>query len=97
MSTVAETTLLTVAEVAKVLRLSTTAVRSLCNAGELPHHRVGTGKTKRVRIPEEEVRAYLDRTLSTGEPIIPMPPPRRPASRNSAAGCEILRSFGWKG
>ena len=52
--------LLTVAEVAKRLRLSGRAIRALCEGAEpkLRHHRVGAGRGS-IRIPEDAVEEYL--------------------------------------
>jgi excisionase family DNA binding protein len=54
---------LTVAEVARALRVSNMTVYRLVNSGRLPAVRVGRG----YRIREEDVRRYLEqRYLDTG-------------------------------
>jgi excisionase family DNA binding protein len=55
--------LLTVAEVAKRLRVSNMTVYRLVNSGQLPASRVGRG----YRIREDDVHKYLDdRYMDTG-------------------------------
>jgi excisionase family DNA binding protein len=50
--------LMTVPEVARLLRLSDAAVYALCRSGQLPHHRLGQGKSA-IRINKADVVAYL--------------------------------------
>jgi excisionase family DNA binding protein len=53
-----ELDLLTVTEVAVLLRLSPAAVYALCRSGQLPHHRLGQGKSA-IRINKADVVVYL--------------------------------------
>lgn len=94
------TDLLTPSEVAERLRISTTAVYALCDAGELPCHRIGLGtKRKRIRVAEKAVADYLNRTAQEMPATIQMPLKKRRSggSVSQVAGCSMLRSFGWKG
>lgn len=99
---------LTAAEVAEWLKLSTTAVYSLCDAGELACHRIGLGKKrKRVRIPVAAVKAYIERTEDQPRAVIPMQENRGGSSGGdggvkqrrgqAVGGCSRLRALGWKG
>lgn len=70
------TPLLTVREVAQVLRLSQACVYTMVARGQLPHLRVGNGRGS-IRFSRED----LDRFLNTrrNEPAAPAPQPvRRP-------------------
>ena len=53
--------LLTVREVAALLRLSGAAVYALCRSGRLAHHRLGEGKSA-IRISRADVVAYLEQS-----------------------------------
>ncbi len=62
-STTSDPDFLTVAEVARALRVSNMTVYRLVNAGQLPAVRVG----RSYRIREEDVRRYLQvRYMDTG-------------------------------
>ena len=53
------TRLLTVPEVAEWLRISTSLVYQLADAGKLPVHRIGNGRGT-IRFRPEDIEAYLD-------------------------------------
>jgi len=55
-------TLLTAREVAKVLRVSTATVYSLCDRGELKHQRVSNA----IRILDSALTRYLDAAAARG-------------------------------
>jgi excisionase family DNA binding protein len=86
--------LLTASQVAERLAISTTAVRSLCDSGELPSYRIGTGKKKRYRVSPEAVEEYLER--SRVAPAVEVVKPRR-VNRLEPGGFSLLRAAGWKG
>ena len=69
-----EVSLLTVSEAARLLRLSAAAVYALCKTGELPHHRLGSGRGA-IRISRADVLAYLDRTKQGAADAAGCPPP----------------------
>jgi excisionase family DNA binding protein len=68
--------MLTVAEAARRLGLSTTAIYDLCSRSEprLRHYRIGI-KGATVRIPEEAIGEYLERSLVEPAPIRRLPEP----------------------
>lgn len=90
--------LLTVAQVAQRLALSTTAVYSLCDSGELEHHRVGVGaKRKRYRVSPDALESYIAATKVSAPPVLALPRRRGRLGESSVAGCPRLRAAGWKG
>lgn len=89
--------LLTAAEIAKRLRISTTAVYALCAAGDLKCYWIGTGKKRRrVRFSEQQYAEYLENAEQGDRPVIPIKPPRRPGAAQ-LAGCVTLRKYGYRG
>lgn len=69
-------TMLTVAEVARRLKLSPSCVYRMMKAGDLPVVRVGRGRG-RLRVTEEDLQLYLDVNREEKRPTQPVPP-RRP-------------------
>jgi excisionase family DNA binding protein len=69
-----EVDLLTVPEVAGLLRLSDAAVYGLCRSGLLPHHRLGQGRSA-IRISRADVLAYLQQCRRGAAPQAGGPPP----------------------
>lgn len=90
--------LLTVAEVASFLRLSTTAVYALCHSGQLPHFAIaGRGKkTKTIRVKQSDLDAFLKSSREERQ-VVEVPTPRsKPRGRQGVgAGAVILRGLGW--
>jgi excisionase family DNA binding protein len=68
-----EVGLLTVSEAARLLRLSAAAVYALCKTAELPHHRMGSGRSA-IRISRVDILAYLARTKQGAAPDGGPPP-----------------------
>jgi excisionase family DNA binding protein len=95
-------TFLTVKEVAARLGLSLTAVYALCEAGELPCHRVGL-KGGRVRIPEDALAEYLERSKIEAPATVhvvteaSVAAPKKRRRRLQAVGFPNLRAAGWDG
>lgn len=93
-------TFLKPAEVAKALKISTTAVYAMCDAGELACHRIGLGKKRpRIIIALTTVQDYLAKT-EEGRDVIRMPKPepkQRARVTSQSAGFARLRALGWKG
>ncbi|NBW13470.1 MAG: DNA-binding protein [Caulobacteraceae bacterium] len=87
--------LLTATQVAERLAISTTAVYSLCDSGELPAFRIGCGKKKRFRVDPRAVEEFLERSRvqPAGERVAK---PRR-ATKLQPGGFSLLRAAGWKG
>jgi excisionase family DNA binding protein len=95
---------LTPAEVAAWLKISTTMVYALCDAGEIVCHRIGLGKKrKRIRIAAAAVDAYLERTEAGPRAVLQMPQESGEQKRGGGGknqpgvGYSRLRSLGWKG
>lgn len=61
-------TLLTIEEVADILRCGREHVRSLCHSGKLGAINIGAGRYKSFRIPESSLRAYLSDVSTEEEP-----------------------------
>ena len=61
MHTLDETKLLTIGEVALLLRQSPRSVRDKINAGQLPAVRIGTGPRAPLRVDRAEIEAWLER------------------------------------
>ena len=59
---------LTVAEVAALLRVSTSVIYDLCAAGKLPHFRVGLGRGT-IRIEKKALDSLLSEGVKRFEPI----------------------------
>lgn len=90
--------LLTVAEVASFLRLSTTAVYALCHSGQLPHFAIaGRGKkTKTFRVKQSDLDAFLKSSREERQAVEVPSPRSKPRARQSVgAGAAILRSLGY--
>jgi excisionase family DNA binding protein len=90
--------LLTVAEVASFLRLSTTAVYALCHSGQLPHFAfAGRGKkTKTIRVKQSDLDAFLESSREERQAVeVPSPRSKPRAARGAGAGASILRSLGY--
>ncbi len=79
--------LLTVREVAGLLRLSEAAVYGLCKSGRLPHHRLGQGRSA-IRIDRADVLAYLrgSKEGAAASPAGPLPPSPGARSGSPPAG-----------
>jgi excisionase family DNA binding protein len=87
---------LTPKQVAERLAVSTTAVYALCEAKKIGHQRIGAGtKRQAIRIPEEALAEYLERTAV----LVDIDPPaiEQPQRRTVGAGYALLREAGWKG
>jgi excisionase family DNA binding protein len=84
-----ELNLLTVREVARLLRLSAAAVYGLCKSGRLPHHRLGEGGSA-IRIDRADVLAYLRQSK---EGAAPSPVGPSPSSSRSKAGLPPVGGF----
>lgn len=70
--------LLTVDDVARILRLSKRQVLSLADCGDLPSINVGLGETKQSRrFTEEDLQAFIESRRT--RPIRPPPIPRQRA------------------
>lgn len=89
--------LLTVAEVAERLNLSTTAVYDLCNAGLLPCYRLGTGKKKPpIRIRPEALEEYLRSCQVKPAPAAAALKVIPAARSRKVVGLDFIRSQGAK-
>jgi excisionase family DNA binding protein len=87
--------LLTVAEAADMLKLSSGAIYALCKSGVLPHHRLGAGRGA-IRIDEADLRAYLaackdGAAPGEGGPIRPKTSSAAPKGTGSVIGFKHLR------
>jgi excisionase family DNA binding protein len=85
--------LMTVSEVARMLRLSEAAVYGLCKSGQLAHHRLGQGRSA-IRIDRADVLAYLQQSRREATPGAGSPPSSDRTSRGAspaAGGFKHLR------
>jgi len=85
---------LTPADVAARLSLSLTAVYALCDAGDLPCHKIGVKRSRR-RIDPTDLAAYLERTRQSMPATVQLPGRRRES--RGTEGFKLLRAAGWKG
>lgn len=87
---------LTPRDVAQRLNLSLTGVYALCDAGELPCHKIGA-KGGRRRISEADLQVYLQRTREARPATIELPRRGRKGASGVDGGFRLLRAGGWKG
>lgn len=83
---------LTIREASERIGLSESAVRALCQAGQLRHRRVGASRG-RIRIDEADLQAYLDAAV-----VLPLPcsAVQTHAMRTVTAGYTMLRKYGYQ-
>jgi len=83
---------LTIREASERIGLSESAVRQLCQAGQLRHRRVGA-RRGRIRIDELDLQSYLDAAV-----VLPLP--REEGAERRAwlpvAGYSVLRQYGYQ-
>lgn len=92
------TTLLTAAQVAKFLAISTTSLYALCDSGEFEHFRIGSGnQRKRYRFTQDAVDAYLEKSRAVSVQAIAPRERRGRRATGAVEGLELLRAAGWKG
>jgi excisionase family DNA binding protein len=85
MNTLGETRLLTVGEVALKLRQSERTVRDKIACGDLPALRVGSGPRAPIRVPADELDAWLYRpSVQVGEASAAAGLPGPPGAGRSA-------------
>jgi excisionase family DNA binding protein len=81
--------LLTVKEAADLLKLSCGAVYALCQAGKLPHHRLGLGRGA-VRIDRKDLLNYIEACKIGAAPVRgggpALPPAETPTQKWLPAG-----------
>lgn len=86
--------LLTPKDAAARLKMSVTAVYSLCEAGLLPHSRIGV-KRGRIRIAEVDLDAYLEQARVA--PPVTLKMPRLTPLSKTSGGFSLLREAGFTG
>lgn len=97
-STTESDVLLSSAQGAKILGISSNAFCRLCDSGEITHFRIGAGEKKRYKARESDVRAYLLSCQVQPRCEVPTPAvkPKR-AKQDECEGFTLLRSFGYRG
>lgn len=88
--------LLSVKDAAAILGLSSTAIRAMCEAGELPHHRIGA-QGGRIKISESDLAEYLEKTRVLKMPMAEQGRRSRRPAPTHVDGFAILRAAGWSG
>lgn len=88
-------TLLTVRETAAAMKISESAVRSLCDKQLLKVTRVGAGRGKgAIRIYESSIQEYIDGNAR--ESLAALPRPGGPLGGKSPVGFTWLESHGYR-
>ena len=97
--------LLTTEQVAHRLALSANTVRTLCDSGQLPHLRIGSGKKKEYRVDPADLDAYIEQARV--KPEVPEPKPGRGQRKaipigsqgggGRGQGFSLLRAAGYRG
>lgn len=83
---------LTIREASERIGLSESAVRQLCQAGQLRHRRVGA-RRGRIRIDELDLQSYLDAAV-----VLPLPCSAVSTHelRTVTGGYSMLRKYGYQ-